>query len=131
MSGYLITSGISSGHADIRADLSRAENIYDSGREYVFANLSAAVEFGRENGVPVYLGEFGADAESFRNGLGGECWAADVMDFCNENGISYSYHAYHEPMFGLYPENTENYPQNRNEALAEVFLAKNKIGRSQ
>lgn len=130
VSGYLKTSGITSGYADIRVDFSRAENIYDSGREYVFANLSATVEFGRENGVPVYLGEFGADAESFRNGRGGERWVADVMDFCNENGISYSYHAYHEPMFGLYPEDTSDYPRDRNEALAEVFLAKNKNGRS-
>ena len=50
------------------------------------------------------------------------------MDFCNENGISYSYHAYHEPMFGLYPEDTGKYPQRRNEALAKVFADKNRNG---
>ncbi len=126
ISGHMQTTGVTTGIADIRADFSRAKHIYHSGREYVFAQLSEAVRFGRENNVPIYLGEFGADYESFKNGLGGEKWVADVMDFCNDNGISYSYHAYHEPMFGLYPENTGNYPQQRNEALAEVFRNKNR-----
>jgi endoglucanase len=129
ISGHMQTVGApSGGFADIRADFSLAENVYESGREYVFAELSEIVRFGKENNVPIYLGEFGADAESFKNGLGGERWVADVMDFCNENGISYSYHAYHEPMFGFYPEDTGKYPQRRNEALAKVFADKNRNG---
>lgn len=128
VSGHMQTVGVTQGFADIRADFSRAAGIYKSGREYVFANLTAAVKFGRDNNVPIYLGEFGADAESFKNDLGGERWVADVMDFCNENGISYSYHAYHEPMFGFYPESTAEYPQHRNEALARVFKTKNRNG---
>lgn len=129
ISGHMRTVGApSGGFADIRADFSLAENVYESGREYVFAELSEIVRFGKENSVPIYLGEFGADAESFKNGLGGERWVADVMDFCNENGISYSYHAYHEPMFGFYPEDTGKYPQRRNEALAKVFADKNRNG---
>lgn len=129
ISGHMQTVGApSGGFADIRADFSLAENVYESGREYVFAELSEIVRFGKENNVPIYLGEFGADAECFKNGLGGERWVADVMDFCNENGISYSYHAYHEPMFGFYPEDTVKYPQRRNEALAKVFADKNRNG---
>lgn len=129
VSGHMRTAGVTSGgFADIRADFILAENIYESGRDYVFAELSDIVRFGKENNVPIYLGEFGADAESFKNGLGGERWVADVMDFCNENGISYSYHAYHEPMFGFYPENTSEYPQHRNQALAQVFMTKNRNG---
>ena len=129
ISGHMRTVGApSGGFADIRADFSLAQNVYESGREYVFAELSDIVRFGKENNVPIYIGEFGADAESFKNGLGGERWVADVMDFCNENGISYSYHAYHEPMFGFYPEDTGKYPQRRNEALAKVFADKNRNG---
>ena len=129
ISGHMQTVGApSGGFADIRADFSLAENVYESGREYVFAELSEIVRFGKENNVPIYFGEFGADAESFKNGLGGERWVADVMDFFNENGISYSYHAYHEPMFGFYPEDTVKYPQHRNEALAKVFADKNRNG---
>lgn len=128
ISGHMQTTGNTQGFADIRADFNLAKNIYHSGREYIFANLTAAVKFGSENNVPIYLGEFGADAESFKNGLGGERWVADVMDFFNENGISYSYHAYHEPMFGFYPEDTVKYPQRRNEALAKVFADKNRNG---
>lgn len=115
---------ISSGVADIRADLSRAKNVYYSGREYIYESLTAATAFGKEQGVPIYLGEFGADAASFAQDLGGERWVADVMDFCLENGISFSYHAYHEPMFGFYPEGINNYPQNVNQKLKSVFMEK-------
>lgn len=128
ISSHMKTVGNTQGYADIRADFSRAKSIFHSGREYIFANLTAAVKFGKDNNVPIYLGEFGADAESFKNGCGGEQWVADVMDFCNENDVSYSYHAYHEPMFGFYPEDTGNYPQQRNEALARVFMTKNRNG---
>lgn len=128
VSGHIQTVGDTWGFADIRADFSRAKNIYHGGSEYISANLTSAVKFGRDNNVPIYLGEFGADAESFKNGRGGERWVADVMDFCNENGISYSYHAYHEPMFGFYQEDTDKYPQHRNEALANVFGIKNRNG---
>jgi len=128
VSGHMKVVGSTDGFADIRADFSSARSIYHSGREYVFTNLTAAVRFGSENNVPIYLGEFGADAESFKNDLGGERWVADVMDFCNENGISYSYHAYHEPMFGFYPENTDEYPKRRSEKLAQVFKIKNRNG---
>lgn len=127
ISGHMRTIGApSGGFANIRADFMLAENVYSSGRDYVFAELADIVRFGKENNVPIYLGEFGADCESFAHG--GAEWVADVMDFCNENGISYSYHAFHEPMFGFYPEDTSQYPQHRNEALAQVFSTKNKNG---
>ena len=46
---------------------------------------------------------------------------SDVLEYCTENGLSCSYHAYHEVMFGLYPEDTTNYPLLRNELLAQTF----------
>ncbi len=116
-----ITQG---GAADIRADFALAENIFSSGRELINNRLSAVIEFGRKNNVPVFLGEFGSDAESFKENRGGERWVEDVLDFCVENGLSFSYHAYHEPMFGFYPEDTSSFPQQRNEALAKLFMEK-------
>lgn len=109
--------------ADIRADFALAENIY-TGRELIYSRLSEITAFGESNNVPVYLGEFGADAESFKEGRGGERWAEDVLDYCTANGLSFSYHAYHEPMFGFYPEDTVSLPKHRNEALAKLFAEK-------
>ena len=43
ISGHMQTVGApSGGFADIRADFSLAENVYESGREYVFAELSGS-----------------------------------------------------------------------------------------
>ncbi|MGN1339370.1 MAG: glycoside hydrolase family 5 protein [Oscillospiraceae bacterium] len=109
--------------ADIRADFALAENIY-TGRELIFSRLSEITDFSEKNNVPVYLGEFGADAESFKEDRGGEHWVEDVLDYCTENGLSFSYHAYHEPMFGFYPEDTSSLPQHCNEELARLFADK-------
>lgn len=113
---------------DIRADFSLAEKVFGSGREYIEYRLSEIAAFGEKNNVPVYIGEFGADAESFREDRGGERWVADVLDQLIAHGLSFSYHAYHETMFGLYPEDTIRLPQHRNEALARVFADKLRSG---
>ena len=124
VSGHIDSDIPAVGTADIRADFALAENIFNSGRELINNRLSAVTEFSRGNNVPVFLGEFGADAESFRDKRGGERWVEDVLDYCLENGLSFSYHAYHEPMFGFYPEDTTSLPKRRNEALAELFSVK-------
>lgn len=124
VSGYVDSSAANGKRAEIRADFKLADKIYASGRDYVFANLSRLTEFSEKNNVPVFLGEFGADAECFKSNKGGERWVGDVLDYCIANGLSCSYHAYHEPMFGLYPENTSNYPTLRNELLAQTFKSR-------
>ena len=124
LSGYVDFSAANGKRAEIRADFKLADKIYASGRDYVFANLSRLTEFSEKNNVPVFLGEFGADAECFKSNKGGERWVGDVLDYCISNGLSCSYHAYHEPMFGLYPENTSNYPTLRNERLAQTFKSR-------
>ena len=124
VSGYIDGDLPEGGGADIRADFALVEKIFSSGREYIFNGLSELTEFSKKNNVPVFLGEFGADAESFKDDRGGERWVEDVLDYCTENGLSFSYHAYHEPMFGFYPEDTSSLPQHRNEALAKLFAEK-------
>lgn len=124
VSGSVDASRANGARVEIRADLMLADKIYSTGRDYVYANLSMLTEFSEKNNVPVFLGEFGADAECFKSDRGGERWAGDVLDYCTSNGLSFSYHAYHEPMFGFYPENTTNYPLLRNELLAQVFKSR-------
>lgn len=121
VSGYMDNSRANGGATDIRADFMLAERVFSSGKEYVAYKLSQLTEFSEKNNVPVFLGEYGADAECFRNGRGGERWVSDILEYCTANGLSCSYHAYHEPMFGFYPEETTQYPLLRNELLAQTF----------
>ncbi len=123
--GHISAESLPEGSAvNIRADFALAGRIFGGGKDYISAKLSEIAGFGEKNGVPVFLGEFGADAESFKEDRGGGRWVEDVLDYCVENRLSFSYHAYHEPMFGFYPENTNKYPQVRNEVLARLFAEK-------
>lgn len=124
VSGHVDASLANGARAEIRADFMLADKVYSSGSDYVSDNLSQLMEFSRKNNVPVFLGEFGADVECFKSDRGGERWVGDVLDYCISNGLSCSYHSYHESMFGLYPENTTNYPSHRNELLAQVFKSR-------
>ena len=123
LSGYVMNAA-ESGSAYVSADLALADRFVTIGREYIFEKLDKCAEFSRSRNVPMYLGEFGADNAS-AGLLGGERWAADVLDWLNENGVSFSYHAYHEPMFGLYPDGGDyKLLAGRRELLADVFRQK-------
>lgn len=124
VSGKVSVIGSGSATVNIRGDLMLADKVFSSGRDYIFDNLSRLTEFSKKNSVPVFLGEFGADAECFKSGRGGERWVGDVLDYCVSSGLSFCYHAYHEPMFGFYPEDTSHYPLLRNELLAQVFKSR-------
>ena len=56
-----------------------------------------------EKGYPVYCGEFGCVQPCFQNNKGGEIWVRDMMNIFDSLGISFTYHAYHDLSFGLYP----------------------------
>ena len=60
------------------------------------------MQWGRENGVPIYVGEFGLYRDCFGPGKGGLNWVSDMLDLLNASGVSYTYHDYHEPAFGIY-----------------------------
>lgn len=123
LSGYVLNEA-QGGSAYISADLALAGSFITVNRDYIFERLDKCAEFARSNNVPFYLGEFGADNAS-AGALGGERWAADVLDWLNENGVSFSYHAYHEWMFGFYPSGGDyEYLTGRRELLADVFRQK-------
>lgn len=127
LSGYVLKEA-QDGSAYINADLALARSFYTVNRDYIFERLDSCAEFARSHNVPLYLGEFGADNAS-AGAPGGERWAADVLDWLDENGVSFSYHAYHEPMFGLYPNGDDyEYLTGRRELLADVFRRKLSAG---
>ncbi|HET6414602.1 MAG TPA: cellulase family glycosylhydrolase [Anaeromyxobacter sp.] len=93
-------------------------------REYLEEQLAPYLAFGREHDVPLYMGEFGVIREGFDAGRNGEGWVADVIDLAQAAGVSFTYHAFHERLFGLYRDDATRPPADLNRALADVFARK-------
>ncbi len=110
--------------AEARIDFSLAESTYSWGYDYLESVMVEYAQFGIDNNVPMFMGEFGAAASAFELGRGGEKWVADMIDICKKYDISFIYHSYHEPSFGLYMSSADTLPdpEHRNEALYEAFV---------
>lgn len=121
LSGYAYNSA--GGSAYLGAEFALGAGFYSHDREYVFEQLDAYLAFGEENNVPLYLGEFGVDIYGL-DGLGGEKWTGDVIDWCFENNISFAYFSYHGELFGMYAGNSQYTGNGRFEALADVIKDK-------
>lgn len=107
-----------------RIDLSLASGIMSLDKEYLEAIVLKNVQFGIDNNVPMYVGEFGAARTAFEFDRGGDRWVSDMIDILDEYDIHFTYHAYHEGSFGLYGNSAYELPAERNEVLAEVFKTK-------
>jgi hypothetical protein len=93
-------------------------------RAYVEHELAPFLAFGERHQVPLFLGEFGVIRGGYEDDRGGAAWVADVVDVALAHGVSLTYHAFHEPAFGLYANPGVQPPALRNEALAEVLREK-------
>lgn len=103
-----------------RIDYSLADNIMYLDKNYLEYTLLSDIDFYHSNNVPVYMGEFGTCVKSFQ-GRGGEQWVIDMLTLLEKYSVSYNYHAYHEPSFGLHTNSGKITSQTRNEVLAEIF----------
>ncbi len=106
VSGYVRTSG-DVGYARPRLDFAKASEFLRVDKDYLAQQLSENLEFSEKHDVPLYLGEFGCCNDSFADGKSALTWIEDMLDLCAEYGLSFNYHAYHEPMFGLHGGNSE------------------------
>ncbi|MGN7613658.1 glycoside hydrolase family 5 protein [Magnetococcales bacterium HHB-1] len=74
--------------------------------------LERFLRFGRDENVPLNVGEFGLSRMAFRKGRNGERWVEDVIKLLDEKGLSYQYYDYHSRDFGLHPtEGTVDWPE--------------------
>ncbi|HEY0054921.1 MAG TPA: cellulase family glycosylhydrolase [Pedobacter sp.] len=92
---------------------------------YLETELNKYLAFGKKHNVPLYLGEFGIIKHGFEAGKGGERWVSDMVDLLKKNHVNFTYHVYHEDLFGLYygygkPIDTTQ----ANFSLIEVFRKK-------
>ena len=90
-------------------------------KEYLEQCFTKYLKFGKDNNVPVYLGEFGVIVYGFHEDRGGDRWIKDALDICRRHNINFNYHTYHETMFGLYMNGAHEYPDKLNTALYNAF----------
>ena len=71
-------------------------------KAYLEQELSAYLGWGKQQNVPLFLGEWGAIRTSFQADRGGIRWASDMLDLLLASRVSFTWHAYHERTFGLF-----------------------------
>jgi endoglucanase len=93
-------------------------------RAFLASEVGRYVAWGHAHRVPLFLGEFGLHHPCFEADRGGLAWVADMLDLAAENGLSFSYHAYHEDGFGLYRGGGAIDPARANKELIDLFTRK-------
>jgi endoglucanase len=89
------------------------------------ALLAPYVAWGRAQGVPLYVGELGLNRACFEDGRGGLRWAEDMVGLLQQNGLHFTWHAYHEGAFGLYRNDAGlPDPAQANDGLIALFRRK-------
>lgn len=120
MKGEAIQEGAT---CQIRLDFSRSRvPVQALDRAFLAQELDAYVAWGKAQGVPLFLGEFGAINAAFQEDRGGDRWTADMIELLLERGVHFTYHDYHEDAFGLYVgDGSLPEPSQVNTALEAVF----------
>jgi endoglucanase len=99
----------------------------DRNKDSLAAEIDAALSWGEDNDVPVFLGEFGVIHHCYEHGRGGLRWVDDTLDILMARNVHFTFHAYHEQNFAVYRGN----PNTRlpldsqvNQPLIDLFEAK-------
>jgi endoglucanase len=95
------------------------------------ATMAPYLAWGRAQGVPLFMGEFGVYKACFAGGKGGLDWVGDVYDLATGDGAAtaprvaaLSFHQYHEDAFALYYGTGPVDPSNANQPLIDLLTAK-------
>ncbi len=126
MSGWMKGKNVSgSAQARVRLDIfSSTGEVYAWNKAYLAAEIDRYLAFGSKHDVPLYLGEFGCIVGGFEPGRGGLVWVENMLDICEEKGINYNYHTWHETAFGIYLNSPTILPANPNQPLIDLFTEK-------
>ena len=126
ISGWMKGRGIQAGNGTrLRIDFESSPGgkpLHVRDRAYLASTLEDALAFGRQHDVPLYVGEFGLYRRCYEPGKGGLDWSADLVGLLRERGLHFTYHAYHEPAFGIYFNGSgPPDPAQSNTALIDFF----------
>lgn len=126
LDGWMKGDGVSAGaQCRLRVDFESVEGgVLRRDKRYLAAQVDAYLAFGKEQNVPIYMGEFGAIDSAFRGGRGGLAWVSDMLDIAAERGLSFTYHCYHEDNFGIYRGYAAIDTNNANKDLIALFTRK-------
>jgi endoglucanase len=100
---------------------STEEQVFHRNKEYGEHIFNKYLQFGIENNVPLYLGEFGVGVHCFENNKGGLTWVSDMIDIALDHNVAFTYHTYLEDNFGIYYGNGPVDVNNANDALINLF----------
>ncbi|SEP86002.1 Fibronectin type III domain-containing protein [Lachnospiraceae bacterium RM5] len=94
-------------------------------KDYLADFMDTWLNWGKEKGVPMYLGEVGSSNYSILN-TNADTYLRDIFDIMNEKNVNYSYHDYHDANWGFYRDAMNEYctEANRNPKTYEVFKEK-------
>jgi endoglucanase len=96
--------------------------VHGRDKAFVEQELSAYLAWGKQQNVPLFLGEWGAIRASYEGDRGGIRWASDMLDLLLANRVHFAYHAYHERSFGLFDgEGSLPDEKHANAALLQLF----------
>ncbi|WMJ73964.1 cellulase family glycosylhydrolase [Cytophagaceae bacterium ABcell3] len=91
--------------------------------DYLKERILEYSKYIRDQGFPVYYGEFGVVRAAFEDDKGGERWVRDVVEIFDELGFHYTYHVWREGGFGYYDGWDGHVDRStRNDALKEIFI---------
>lgn len=117
-----------------RLDFWEAEGtVLTRGKEALAQELDLFLAWGKKQGVPLYLGEFGLIYHCFENEKGGLHWVEDMLDLLLERNVHFTYHSYHEWAFPIFQgDPTKRLPQDEDAVpgLRELFTRKLKGARA-
>ncbi|GAB1621780.1 hypothetical protein AAOGI_18300 [Agarivorans albus] len=124
ITGWIKTQGTgASSHVQLRLDFQDGISDIVAWDKQLIERIIAPIEqWGEQQQVPLYLGEFGCIRGCFEQQRGGLQWVSDVLDVVDQYQTHFNFHSYHEDAFALYygygrlP--TES---NANQPLIELF----------
>ncbi|MFH1368432.1 MAG: cellulase family glycosylhydrolase [Elusimicrobiota bacterium] len=129
ISGWMKGAGVPAGarcSLRIGTESSPSGKLMRRNKDYLEHRMKTCVQWGIDNNVPLYMGEFGAHRPCFENGRGGINWVRDMVELSKKYGLSFTYHAYHESSFGLFRNDVGlPDPEYANDELWDYFKSGN------
>ncbi len=124
INGYVKGENISStADCKLRIDFNSSDSpIYSRNKEYLESVITEITDWADAKNVALYMGEFGLGYPCFENDKGGLTYVRDMVSIAKEKNIHFSYHAYHEELFGIYRgDSSLPDPNNANQPLIDLF----------
>ena len=101
---------------------SHGDPVFARDIDYLEYEVTKYQQFGIDNNVPMYVGEFGASLACYSHNKGGLFWVSDMLTALDRAAIHFTFHAYNDKCFGIYwTEGALPDPDLANNDLIDLF----------